>query len=445
MNLNNKKKLILVMLFAMAAAGFLLKIHRGRAEDLVRLPESTVAVLQAEKSEAADLTYEDIRDMVRQAVKMAGGFEGLVKDGQTVVVKPNLVGIQGYNGEPYGAEVSGVTTDWRISKAVVELVREYNPHGKVYILEGSAMSTREAMQELNYTPEYIPGADEFIALEEDSAKEGQTVTVKLPGGLLHKEYYLNKKYKEADVLISLPCLKNHWHATVTGGIKNVGIGATLRNIYPDRGKMVDHLTTDLHKWIRDFYLCRPVDFVIMDGLQGIQNGPSPQAELVPCQMNMRLILAGRDAVAVDTIEALIMEWDPESVDYLRFLNKDSAGNLDTACIKVVGKRVDEVRQPFEGVEPPAGGYEIETENAPKFKIAKQEVKDGVLLVAAEAGKDIHKIEVYVDGILKPPYILSGFGSLSLALGDLKKGDHEIRLEVYDRFLNRREAVIKVTI
>ncbi|NLG83186.1 MAG: DUF362 domain-containing protein [Firmicutes bacterium] len=33
-------------------------------------------------------------------------------------------------------------------------------------------------------------------------------------------------FKEADVVIGLPCLKNHWHAAVTGGIKNLRIGAT---------------------------------------------------------------------------------------------------------------------------------------------------------------------------------------------------------------------------
>lgn len=77
--------------------------------------------------------------------------------------------------------------------------------------------------------------DEFIAIEEDSGAwrdyDSPGITkVNLPNGLLHKEYYLNKKYKEADVVISVPCLKNYWHAAITGGIKNVGIGATPANI-----------------------------------------------------------------------------------------------------------------------------------------------------------------------------------------------------------------------
>ena len=54
---------------------------------------------------------------------------------------------------------------------------------------------------------------------------------------------------------------------------------------------------------------------------------------------MRLILAGRDAVAVDTVEALIMNWDPQSVKYLVFLNKSGLGEyLSFSHQRARGKR-----------------------------------------------------------------------------------------------------------
>jgi uncharacterized protein (DUF362 family) len=253
-----------------------------------------------------------------------------------------------------------VTTDYRVTAAVVEIVRALDPTGKIYVLEGSAGNTADVMQALHYTATYIPGVDGFIKLETDSGGAGdksaaQLVKVSLPQGLVDKEYYLNRIYQEADVLISLPCLKNHWNAVVSGGIKNVGIGATPGNIYGVyRNGYVDHTKITLHRWIRDFFLARPVNFVIMDGLQGIQNGPTPAydisktTDLAQDQKNMRLIVAGRDAVAVDTIESLIMSWDPLSVEYLKLLNLDGQGNLDTAHIRVVGKQVDEVRKDFAG-------------------------------------------------------------------------------------------------
>jgi uncharacterized protein (DUF362 family) len=63
-------------------------------------------------------------------------------------------------------------------------------------------------------------------------------------------------------------------------------------------------------------------------------------------MNMRLILAGRNAVAVDTIEALVMKCDPKLVPHLTKLEADGLGTTDTAKITVVGKQVSEVAKPF---------------------------------------------------------------------------------------------------
>ena len=178
---------------------------------------------------------------------------------------------------------------------------------------------------------------------------------------------MNRKYKEADVVISLPVLKNHSYAAVTGAIKNVAIGATPANIYGNsqdninRFNKIPHDRVNFHKWVHDYYRCRPVEFVVMDGLQGVQNGPMCYAELCDLtsnQLNMRLILAGRDPLAVDTIQSLLMGWDPESVEYLRLLNASQAGNLDTAHITVLGQPVDRVRKDFAGPAPSCGGRKV---------------------------------------------------------------------------------------
>ncbi|NLZ43796.1 MAG: hypothetical protein GX894_02970, partial [Clostridia bacterium] len=98
----------------------------------VILPASTVAIVQSDKASAADIEYEEIKAMIREAVELAGGFSDLIFDGATVVIKPNLVNWTdytrpGWGGEPLSPEANGVTTDWRVTKAVVELVRELNP------------------------------------------------------------------------------------------------------------------------------------------------------------------------------------------------------------------------------------------------------------------------------------------------------------------------------
>ena len=109
----------------------------------VILPASTVAIVQSDKASAADIEYEEIKAMIREAVELAGGFSDLIFDGARGGIKPNLVNWTDYTRPGWGGtavpEANGVTTDWRVTKAVVELVRELNPSGKVYIMEGSGV------------------------------------------------------------------------------------------------------------------------------------------------------------------------------------------------------------------------------------------------------------------------------------------------------------------
>jgi uncharacterized protein (DUF362 family) len=79
----------------------------------------------------------------------------------------------------------------------------------------------------------------------------------------------------------------------------------------------------------------------MDGLQGLQNGPSSiwsGTDYATDKMNMRLILAGRNAVAVDTVEARVMGCDPAKVPYLALLEADGVGTTDLSKSKFSANR-----------------------------------------------------------------------------------------------------------
>jgi uncharacterized protein (DUF362 family) len=162
-------------------------------------------------------------------------------------------------------------------------------------------------------------------------------------------------------------MKTHLVAGITGGVKNLGIGATPVGQYGSgtntaedctRGQtaaVIDHSGPEpLGAFIRDFYSTRPADFVVMDALQGLEHGPLPawdssgKFDYESSKKNMRLILAGRNAVAVDTIEALVMKCDPKKVPHLTKLEADGMGTTDSARITVVGKQVSEVAKPFAG-------------------------------------------------------------------------------------------------
>jgi uncharacterized protein (DUF362 family) len=330
-----------------------------------------VAMVQSSKAQASDLTMDDVEDLVEDAVSKAGGFD-FIKDGQTVVLKPNLVTAHTdiMKTMPADPTVNGISTDWRVVKAVADLVRKKNPKGKILVMEGSVTSTPRVYQLLGYTPDnFGSSVDELVAIEGASCTDNSTGALEQRTGPSGKQYWINSRYVNADVVISLPTMKTHVVAGITGGVKNLGIGTTPVGQYPSgtntaddctRGQTsaaIDHSGPEpLGEFIRDFYSLRPADFVVMDALQGLEHGPLPgwdssgTYDYAASKKNMRLILAGKNAVAVDTIEALVMKCDPKKVPHLTKLEADGRGTTDTARITVVGKQVDEVATPFAGAQ-----------------------------------------------------------------------------------------------
>ena len=427
---------------------------------------SKVSIIQSPKDKAASLTFDDIKALVTEAVELAGGLQGIVKDGDTVVLKPNLVTMKdyclpGWQGRPLTAEANGNCTDWRVTKAVAQLVREINPSGKIYIMEGSAVNTLEVFKALNYTKEHIPEVDDILAIELDSGAWGDKnsdglVKVNHNTGLYRKEYYFNKKIYRADALICLPTLKNHWSAVVTGSVKNLAIGATPANIYggqrqgdTNRGASIEHDTLGFHQWMADYYTCRPADFTVMDALQGLENGPTPcydQAgvtHIENAQKNMRAILASKDGLAIDVVQTNIMNWDIETVEYLKLLTRaGNVGNGNSKNIVVLGKKVDDIRENFAGVLPPYGGKPLSGRRSPSLSIESAEFDGDELKLKLDISDNTDKLDIYIDGVYA--------GSVNNEMKDITfnvdpekfgGGKKNITVYSYDKHMNHAEANI----
>jgi uncharacterized protein (DUF362 family) len=470
------------------------RLHRrAEVKNPARLnaPEAEVALVQSSCEKADELDYAEIKAMVREAVELAGGLQDLVRDGDLVVLKPNLVCLWiNSTGEQLPPDVNGITTDWRITRAVSGLVRELNPNGKILVMESSAFQvTRMAMDSLNYTPDHMPEVDEFVCLEESGGYEEwdspKLVRVTLPEGVGNypdfmkpnrtPEFYMNRQYYEADVLISLPVLKNHHYTGLTGAVKCVGMGASPPNIYGswetvnvsgatsrevveklesriqlNRSKKINHASLFLGMWLSDYYLCKPVDFVITDGLNGSENGPDlpgtcKAGQRVDNLMNMRLVLAGKDALAVDVIHSLIIGLDPYRINHLVLLSNKGMGQIDPALIRVMGNRsVHQVKKPFRLNYQRGFTKTYADFDPPEMNVRSLKIEGDKLYLSLDVSRETIKVEVSVDGQLLEAVVKQPFEEVVLDLGSIEAGEHSVTICAYDRFLNCNQQNLTIS-
>lgn len=322
-----------------------------------------VAMLQATQAQAMDLTTMDVADLVGNAITQAGGLDFL-HDGQTVVLKPNLLTFYKDAGETLASQTaSGINTDWRVVKAVADLVRAKNPTGKIVVMEGATLTTPTVYSLLGYKLEnFGSSVDEFVALEGMGCNDTSTAALEQRTAPSGKQYWINSRYAHADVVIGIPTLATDAWAGVGGAVESLGVGATPAGQYGSaenqdvctRTKIDRTSPQTTGEFIRDYYGLRPPDFVVMDGLQGLEHGPLPvwddsgTYDYPSSIKNMRLILAGKNAVAVDTVATQVMKCLPAKVPFLSALQADGLGTADPTQIDVLGKTVSEVAQPFAG-------------------------------------------------------------------------------------------------
>ena len=287
---------------------------------------------------------------------------------------------------------------------------------------------------------------------------------------------MNRQYYEADVLIALPVLKNHHYTGLTGAVKCVGMGSSPPNIYGswetititgatskevveklesriqlNRSTKINHASLFLGMWLSDYYMCKPVDFIITEGLNGSQNGPDlpstcKAGERVDNLMNMRLILAGKDALAVDVIHSLVIGLDPYKINHLVLLSNKNIGQIDPRYIHVAGNStVKEVKKPFElnyqrGFTKTYSDFE-----PPEMTINALKIKDEKLYISLEVGKETIKVIVAIDDQDIGKVITGEYENIILDAGKIEHGEYNVTVCAYDRFLNCNKQNVKVRI
>jgi len=211
-----------------------------------------------------------------------GGMERYVKPGERVLIKPNML-----SAHPPEA---AVTTHPELLRGVIELVQGAGGVALVGDSPGFGSARRVAER-----------SGMLRVIEETGALLVPfTEAVPVVGSGTFRHFELARPYLEADRLINLPKLKTHEMMTLTACVKNL-FGAVVGT-----QKAAWHLKAGADKelfaeMLLEVYLLREPDLNIVDAIVAMEgNGPGSGD---PCQVG--LLLAGDNAVAVDTIAAEI--------------------------------------------------------------------------------------------------------------------------------------------
>ena len=445
---------LILLIGLLALLGSVSTLQRRMAYSNPSSGPAEVAIAQAAAWPVSDA---EVETLVRQTVALAGGLESIIESGDTVVIKPNLV----WDAAPD----EGYTTDPHVTRAVVQLAQEAGA-AQVIIADGSALyrdghDARGATVEAFYRCGYDANRDmvddvtgvPLVDLNDsggiDQHDPNLVRTVYPQNGLIQSSYWLPNVILDADVLISVPMLKNHSHAGVTLALKNQ-FGIPPSDIYHSPGSQMfkgalSHDADDLGRHIVDLNLARPLDFAVVDGLRGMTDGPTGGTLADP---PMRLILAGADPVALDTVGTLVMGYDPATVPYLGWASGVGLGSSDVAQITVRGLRVSQVRRDFPAPRgnPPAQRAE---ETAPSVAITTPSegyvvMEIPTVWVAASDDDAVSKVEFYADDELQAVVIAPPYQAM-LDLSAYRGQSVTLRGVAYDYALNDAEDSRSVTV
>jgi len=140
-------------------------------------------------------------------------------------------------------------------------------------------------------------------------------------------------------VIHLPTMKTHGHTTITGAVKNA-FGGLITERRHHCHKIIHEVLVDLLKIQREIHTGI---FAVMDGTV-CGSGKEPRTMKVKI---CNYLLASGDQVAIDTVAAKMMGFNPEQIGFIRIAAREGLGNMDLEKIEIVGEDISEVNLGFE--------------------------------------------------------------------------------------------------
>jgi len=267
----------------------------------------------------------EIKEMVQKAIDLIGGIDDVISKGDRVLIKPNIA----YKIKPGESEL----TDPRVSKAIYDIFVERGVSPVIAESSASGVDGEAAFQASGYYDLRDQGY-EVINLKKKGVSK--VITIDNPKAKVLKKVRIFKMAKEVDAIINVPVIKTHDHLPATLSLKNI------KGLMPDSEKKMFHSKYGLSQAIADLNLAVKSQLVIVDGILCRQGLGYPWSE----EIEMDLIVAGKDPVAVDTVLLQIMGINPEEQRHAVLAEALGIGTMDMSRIEVVGEKIDKVKTFF---------------------------------------------------------------------------------------------------
>ena len=251
-----------------------------------------------------------IADRVRAAIVQLGGISRFVKQGDTVVIKPNAA----WHAPPDMA----VTTNPEVVAALIRICRGQGAK-RVVVVEHMTSSSPKLVWDVSKLGAAIREAGGEAVSAGDQRRY---VKLDIPKGKILKSDNVIRDIVEADVFINVPILKIHNGGVITAAMKNM-----MGTVW-DRQHW--HLA-GLQQCIADLSTALRPDLIILDANRILlTNGPAGPGKT----KDVGEVVASLDPVATDAYGATLLGLKPLDVPHVELAYQLGVGEMDLAKVQM---------------------------------------------------------------------------------------------------------------
>ncbi len=267
-----------------------------------------------------------IKQSLKEAFRLLGGLTTVLRKGDSVVIKPNLLLPVSYE--------SGATTNPFVVEALIELLDEIGVT-KVVIAEGAVVgqNTAKCFTVCGYDEVAKRKSVPLIDLKKDDF-----IPLGLSNGKVLRKLKIPKTIVDADAIISVPVLKTHDCFPVSLGLKN------MKGVIHERDKQKFHLL-DLAQCIVDLNKLVLPTITVIDGTVGME-GMGP---VYGMPANAQVLLASFDCTAADAVGSALMGIDPYETSYIKLASEQGLGTADLNRIRILGESLESAGRKFKRI------------------------------------------------------------------------------------------------